>query len=66
MEESKKLAALFELGIPVTILARICNCGEASIHNYIKGRSLPSGNKQIIIREGLDKLLKQIKEIIEE
>lgn len=66
MEEKEKLTALFELGISVPVLARYCNCGEGSIHNYIKSRSLPSGTKQLLIQEGLRKLLSDIKEIIEE
>ena len=53
MIEVKKLQMLFEFGIPIQILARECRCSPSSIRNYIAGTALPSGSKQIAIKDGL-------------
>lgn len=66
MNEVEKLRRLNELGIPVHVLARECHCVPASIQNYMKERSIPSGSKQIAIKDGLNHLLNTITQIVEE
>jgi hypothetical protein len=66
MNEVEKLRRLNDFGIPVHVLARECHCVPASIQNYIKERSIPSGSKQIAIKDGLNHLLNTITQIVEE
>lgn len=66
MIEVKKLQMLFEFGIPIQILARECRCSPSSIRNYIAGTALPSGSKQIAIKDGLKRFTDMIIEITKE
>lgn len=65
MNDILKLKQLLNLGIPATVLARECQCSPASIQNYIIGKSIPSGTKQINIKEGLANWLQKQRQIIE-
>lgn len=66
MNEAEKLRHLNDFGIPVHVLARECQCAPSSIQNYMKDRSVPNGSKQITIKDGLDRLLNTITQIIKE
>lgn len=44
------------IGIPLVILSRYCNCNAVSIHNYVSGKSLPTGRIAGYIEEGLNQL----------
>lgn len=66
MEEITKLRRLIDFGIPIVVLARECYCTPASIQNYLSGRSAPTGNKIIGIRDGLDKMINTLEAIIRE
>lgn len=44
------------MGIPLTVLAKYCNCSSVSLYNYIYGRSMPTGRISSYIEEGLRKL----------
>ncbi len=66
MIEVKKLQMLFDFGIPIQILARECRCSPSSIRNYIAGTALPSGSKQIAIKDGLNHILNSLEIIIKE
>lgn len=66
MNDILKLKQLLDLGIPMTVLARECQCSPASIQNYITGKSLPNGTKALGIKEGLEHLLGTIEAIIRE
>lgn len=65
MDDILKIKRLLDLGIPMTVLARECHCSPASIQNYIIGKSIPSGSKQIGIKDGLNQWLNKQKQIIE-
>lgn len=66
MDDILKLKQLFDLGIPMTVLARECRCSPASIQNYIIGKSLPSGTKILGIKEGLRHFAEKINSITRE
>ena len=66
MKEVEMLRALKECGISIALLAQECNCSRATIINYINGASLPTGTKQILIRDGLKNFVNKLTEIIEE
>ena len=66
VDDILKLKQLIDLGIPMTILARECHCSAASIQNYLIGKSVPSGSKQIAIKDGLNHILSTITQIIRE
>lgn len=66
MEEVRKLKYLIDFGIQISLLARECHCAQSTIYKYINGESLPSGSKQIALREGLNHLLKSIEAIVRE
>lgn len=66
MDDILKLKQLIDLGIPVTVLARECHCTPASIQNYLIGKSVPSGSKQMAIKDGLSHILNAIIQIIKE
>lgn len=46
----------YGMGIPLTVLARYCNCTSISLHNYIRGKSLPTGRILSYIEKGLENL----------
>lgn len=66
MKEITQLQRLYDFGIPVTILARECNCSLATMHNYIHNRSIPTGTKMLEIKNGLKQMLNKIYQIVEE
>ena len=66
MNEVRRLQMLFDFGIPIQILARECRCSPSSIRNYIAGTALPSGSKQIAIKDGLNNILSSLETIIRE
>ena len=66
MDDVLKLKQLIDFGIPITILARECHCSPASIQNYLIGKSVPSGTKQIAIKDGLNHILNTVVQIVME
>lgn len=66
MKEVEMLRALKECGISIALLAQECNCSRATIINYINGASLPTGTKQILIRDGLKNFVNKLTAIVEE
>ena len=36
------------MGIPLTVLAKYCNCTSVSLHNYIYGKSIASIQFRIV------------------
>lgn len=65
MNEVGLLQAFVDLGISVATLARECHCAPATIRSYLKGESLPTGSKQIAIREGLQEFISKQQKILE-
>lgn len=57
---------IYEANVQINVLAQICQCSPSAIANYAKGSSLPTGTKQIAIKEGLKKYKELINEIIQE
>ena len=66
MDDVLKLKQLIDFGIPITILARECHCSPASIQNYLIVKSVPSGTKQIAIKDGLNHILNTVVQIVME
>jgi hypothetical protein len=66
VDDILKLKQLIDFGIPITILARECHCSPASIQNYLIGKSIPSGTKQIAMKDGLNHILNTVIQIIRE
>lgn len=66
MKEVLQLARLYEFGISIPVLARECHCSPASIQNYITGRTLPTGTKQMAIKDGINHILTILTQIIKE
>ena len=66
MNEVLKLKQLTDFGIQISLLARECHCAQSTIYKYINDESLPTGNKQIAIKDGLNHILNHIEAIIRE
>lgn len=65
MPEIEMLRRLIEEGgVPVNVLARLCQCSPTSIFNYIRKGAIPTGSKYIGIREGLIKYKELVNNII--
>ena len=67
MEEITTLRRLVEEAhISISALAQFCNCAIPTMHNYLKGTSLPNGARLVAIREGLQKYKELMQEILGE
>lgn len=66
MEEVQKLKYLIDFGIQISLLARECHCAQSTIYKYINGESIPSGSKQIALKEGLNHFTETINSITRE
>ena len=66
MDEVLKLKRLIDFGISIAMLARECHCAQSTIYKYINGESIPSGSKQMAIKDGLNHILNNVEAIIRE
>ena len=57
---------VFEANVQINVLAKLCNCSPSAIANYIRGTNLPTGSKQLSIKEGIRKYKELIDQIIQE
>jgi len=64
MNEVIKLKQLIDFGISITLLAQECHCAQSTIYKYINGESIPTGSKQMAIKDGLNHLLSSLEIII--
>lgn len=48
------------VGIPYCVIARFVRCDPTTIGNYISGKSKPTRRMEVLLDEGLEKMVKLI------